>query len=113
MPQETRNYSICADVAHGGHKTAMDIYRTHKPKIEHFNAHGWLLFFSDPEIAKLESLVHGILRPEKITLPMVDVDALSVRAISIYTYGDGDLIDLLKGSKKVTINLIDPPRQTR
>ena len=110
MPQETRNYSICADVAHGGHKTAMDIYRAHEAKPRHFNASGWLLYFTDPEIARLEALVHGILKPEGVTLPMLDVDALSPRALSIYTYGDANLIDLMQRSSKITINLTDPPR---
>lgn len=110
MLRESPKFSICADVAHGGHKTAMDIYRAHESKPRQFNAKGWLLYFTDPEIERLEALVHGILKPEGVVLPMLDVDALSPRALSIYTYGDGKLIDLMQKSAKITINLTDPSR---
>lgn len=108
MLRESPKFSICADVAHDGHKTAMDIYRAHETRPKQFNASGWLLYFTDPEIARLEALVHGILKPEGVILPMLDVDALSTRAISIYTYGDGNLVDLMQRARKVTINLINP-----
>lgn len=103
-----QKYSICANVHHDGHPAALEIYRAHRSKPRHFNAEGWLLYFTDKEVARLEVLVGDITRSEGITLPMVDVDALSTREISIYSFGDANLIDLMRRSRRVTINMTDP-----
>jgi hypothetical protein len=102
---DMEKYSICANLAHDRDPIALAIYRVHRPHITHYNAHGWLLYFTNAEIRKLEDLVKSITKSERLVLPMVDVDALSVDAISIYTYGDKGLLQKMREIPKIKINL--------
>lgn len=104
---DIEKYSICADLAHDRSPIALAIYKAHRPHLEQFNTKGWLLYFTNAEIRKLEELVKSITKSERIQLPMVDVDALSVDAISIYTYGDKGLLQKMREAPKIKINLAD------
>lgn len=105
---EKERYAICADIDHGGHPTDRAIYTAHMPRRDEFNTEGWLLFFTGKEVGSLTRLVQGIIAREKIVLPMIQIDALSVRAISIYTYGDQRLLQKLRQASQITVNRADP-----
>lgn len=106
--EHTGNFSICADVSHGRNQTALDIYRAHRKRIRHYNAFGWLLYFSDEEVEQLTQVVQDVTSSQGVNLPMIQIDALSTSAISIYSYGDSALVNTMRRASKIKVNRADP-----
>ncbi len=104
---EQDKFRVCAEVDHGGDRRAIQIYEGHRSRPDQYSS-GWLMYFSDQEVRELSDLVEEFLKRETIILPMMDIDALSVRAVSIYTYIGTPVLDQMCGASSVRIQLVDP-----